>query len=447
MKIKIAVVLLFCLVLRLEAQTNTSNLVIWGGVSGLGEDITNALEVTTGYNHVLVLRNDGTLTNLVYPGGPDVEIPSDSNFVKIASSEFIDMALKSDGTLITWSRFGDFTSVPLDLTNIVSIAAGSYHQMALRVDGTVVSWGYNYSGETNVPVGLSNVVAISAGESFSLALKSNGKVVAWGSGATNVPTTLSNVVAISAGTYHALALRTNRKIVAWGENNYGQMTNLTTLSNVVSIYAGHHFSVVQMTNGSITVRGTGSVTNIPLDLPFVESLSSGSGASNICAVLVNPSKAGRPPTILSMFPVAQTRGIGSAAYMSVIADGFKPLKYRWYFGSTVIPGETNFILGLTNLLLSQSGLYKSVVSNGAGSVTSAPVALNVVLLSEVCVTPTVVLRGEIGATIRIDYIHLYDPTNAWITLDTVQVTNNPQLYFDTSAIGTPSRYYRLIQDP
>jgi hypothetical protein len=37
--------------------------------------------------------------------------------------------------------------------------------------------------------------------------------------------------------------------------------------------------------------------------------------------------------------------------------------------------------------------------------------------------------------------------NAWVTLDTVTLTNESQLYFDTSARGQPQRLYRLIPSP
>ena len=39
------------------------------------------------------------------------------------------------------------------------------------------------------------------------------------------------------------------------------------------------------------------------------------------------------------------------------------------------------------------------------------------------------------------------PTDAWITLTTVTLTNTSQLYFDTSAPGQPERLYRLVPVP
>jgi hypothetical protein len=52
-----------------------------------------------------------------------------------------------------------------------------------------------------------------------------------------------------------------------------------------------------------------------------------------------------------------------------------------------------------------------------------------------------------GAAFRIDYINALGPTNAWTTLTTVTLTNAQQFYSDYSAIGQPSRIYRIVQLP
>ena len=52
-----------------------------------------------------------------------------------------------------------------------------------------------------------------------------------------------------------------------------------------------------------------------------------------------------------------------------------------------------------------------------------------------------------GHSVRLDHINRYGPIDAWVTLDTVTLTNTSQLYFGTSSIGQPARLYRLIQGP
>jgi hypothetical protein len=58
--------------------------------------------------------------------------------------------------------------------------------------------------------------------------------------------------------------------------------------------------------------------------------------------------------------------------------------------------------------------------------------------------PAITLTGTIGHSVRLDYIN---PTDAWVTLATVSLTNTSQLYFDISASGQPPRLYRLVQIP
>ncbi len=59
----------------------------------------------------------------------------------------------------------------------------------------------------------------------------------------------------------------------------------------------------------------------------------------------------------------------------------------------------------------------------------------------------ITLIGSIGDSLRLDYINQIGPTNGWVTLDTVTLTNTSQLYFDTSSIGQPRRLYRIVPGP
>ena len=61
--------------------------------------------------------------------------------------------------------------------------------------------------------------------------------------------------------------------------------------------------------------------------------------------------------------------------------------------------------------------------------------------------PAITLTGNIGGSVRLDYINQFGPIDAWVTLDTVTLTNTSQLYFDVSAWRQPQRLYRLVQVP
>ena len=61
--------------------------------------------------------------------------------------------------------------------------------------------------------------------------------------------------------------------------------------------------------------------------------------------------------------------------------------------------------------------------------------------------PAITLTGSMGHSVRLDYINQFGPTNAWVTLATVTLTNTSQLYFDVSAPGQPPRLYRIVPSP
>ena len=61
--------------------------------------------------------------------------------------------------------------------------------------------------------------------------------------------------------------------------------------------------------------------------------------------------------------------------------------------------------------------------------------------------PAITLTGNIGSSVRVDAINQFGPIDAWVTLDTVTLTNTSQLYFDASAPGQPLRLYRLVPFP
>jgi uncharacterized repeat protein (TIGR03803 family) len=61
--------------------------------------------------------------------------------------------------------------------------------------------------------------------------------------------------------------------------------------------------------------------------------------------------------------------------------------------------------------------------------------------------PAITLTGSVGDKLRLDYINAVGPTDAWVTLDTITLSNPSQLYFDVSAPGQPRRLYRIVPVP
>jgi uncharacterized repeat protein (TIGR03803 family) len=61
--------------------------------------------------------------------------------------------------------------------------------------------------------------------------------------------------------------------------------------------------------------------------------------------------------------------------------------------------------------------------------------------------PAITLTGNVGDSLELDCINQFGPTNAWVMLDTITLTNTSQLYFDVSAVGQSPRLYRMVPVP
>ena len=79
-------------------------------------------------------------------------------------------------------------------------------------------------------------------------------------------------------------------------------------------------------------------------------------------------------------PQSQTAAAGTDVTLSVAAQGTGPLDYQWRLNSLALPGATDASLSLSNIQPPQAGSYTVLVKNLAGSVVSAPAAINVTFL-------------------------------------------------------------------
>jgi len=76
-----------------------------------------------------------------------------------------------------------------------------------------------------------------------------------------------------------------------------------------------------------------------------------------------------PPSI-TIQPQSQTVVQGGATTFSVTAAG-DSLAYQWWLNGATIPDATNLSCNVTNVQPINAGNYQVVVSNPAGSATSA----------------------------------------------------------------------------
>ena len=187
-------------------------------------------------------------------------------------------------------------------------------------------------------------------------------------------------------------------------------------------------------------NGIGVTTNPYLDLANVQPAQAGA----YTVVVTNLAGAATSaPALLSVIPpvertivpaVGLTGGTGSLLHLEY-ADSLAPPAAPW-------SSLTNVTLGVGPQLcfdLSQPSppqrFYRAWQTNGPQP------ALDMSQATEIP------LSGTVGSSVRIDYINRFGPTNAWVTLDTVVLTNTTQAYFDVTMFRQPTRLYRLVPVP
>ncbi len=470
----------------------------WGydvyGQTNVPATATNIIAVAVDQiqgTYTLALRNDGTVIG--WGGGYGTNIPSSvTNVVAIAAGGMLGVALRADGSVVSWGA-PSATNIPPAATNIIAISAGSQGFLALRDDGTVIGCGSGLCA--SVPPDATNVVQIAAGWATCLALRADGSVLGWGNWyyppSNRLPTngvaiaasyapwmvllpdhtiqsfgyyTLSdgpnpflspedatNVVAIRVSKKGCLALRADDTLLHWGLNQSGDRLAYESApgaaSNLTMMACGYEHSIGLRSDGSVAAWGYNSYgqTNVP---PWLSSntVAVACGGSFSLAIATDNYPTFPPPRS-TRNPRSQTVSVGSTLVLSVRALGAY-LSYQWYLnGTNAIPGATYDFLPLPDIRLAQSGVYTAVVSNPAGSATSTPAVITVTPALDVKAVPAITLVGDVGSTLRLEYINAIGATNEWVTLAILTLTNTSQLYLDFSAMGQPQRLYRAIQLP
>jgi hypothetical protein len=95
-----------------------------------------------------------------------------------------------------------------------------------------------------------------------------------------------------------------------------------------------------------------------------------------------------PPGI-TLDPTNVTAIQGSSAAITAVVTGTAPLGYQWFFNATnTVEMATNSTLTLTNVVPFNAGAYSLVVTNVAGSATSAVAVLTVLVPPSFTMQPT-----------------------------------------------------------
>ncbi len=245
--------------------SGTGTVVAWGrddfGQATVPADLGKCLAIDAGgWGTTVVIKQDRTVqvigVNWYYPEtsvvpanlGPCREVAHGANHI---------MAVRDDGTVRVWGGGAGAVAPPSDVINPTHVACGGAHNLALLPDGTVRAWGLNDHGQANVPTNQS-AIAIGAGQGHSLLVSPDGTVHAYGwndAGQSTPPSGLNGITELDGGFRHTVALRSDGAVFCWGSNSHGQCDVPSTVVLATDVTAGGKHSVALLADGSVVCWG------------------------------------------------------------------------------------------------------------------------------------------------------------------------------------------------
>ena len=153
------------------------------------------------------------------------------------------------------------------------------------------------------------------------------------------------------------------------------------------------------------------------------------------------------PPIIVQQPSGLSVTPGTPVTLRVIATGPGRLTYHWQRDGQDLIGQTNAILNLASAATSDRGEYRVRVTNGEGTVTSAPAQLNVLEGTRILSlrrTGSGTAELTFGTIPKQRYFVEFQnvPGTAWTALPSVVGTGGVMTVIDPAA-GSNTRFYRV----
>lgn len=209
--------------------------------SVLGTLCQDALAVSTGDAHVLVLQNDGTARAFGENGQGQCgeEDKPITGAIAVAAGGQHSVVLLEDGTV---RAFGDNSAGQCDVSdwkNVIAVTAGARHTAALLSDGTLVAAGSNESGQCAV-TGYTDVVAVEAGDYATAMIFRDGTVAVEGNITLETYDCRSweEVVEIRVGNAHMIGLTVSGRVLFAGDPDYEGADDVDSWTRVRTVACG-----------------------------------------------------------------------------------------------------------------------------------------------------------------------------------------------------------------
>ena len=324
---------------------------------------------------------------------------------------------RKDGAAISGA-----TSATLSLSNVQSATVGSYSVMVTNNAGFVASNAVALS--VNVPPAIllqpssqgvttgavaTFTVSASGTAPFSYQWRKDGIAV---SGATNGILAVTGVSSTDVGSYSVTVTNAAGSISSNGA---------TLTVNTPPTISTHPISQTALPGATVTLSvvagGTaplsyqwhrdgvtlGGATNATLTLSNVQSSDAGRYTVTVTNAAGSISSNGATLTInilppaISTQPFSQNAVAGAAVTFTAAASGTAPLSYQWRRDGATLTGATNATLILGNVQSTDAGTYAVTITNAAGSSTSIPATLSVILpgrLINLSVLTAIAMAGD-----------------------------------------------------
>jgi len=356
--------------------------------TAVGQSVSVTLPVT-GANATLRIISQATYGSVGLVGKVATYFPI-PGFVGIDTFTFAAYDGSKNSALATGTITvsGSAPVAPVITTQPVSqtVAFGSAVSFTVTATGTAplsYQWqkdGVNLTGANSPTLTLAGVTSASAGGYRSVVSNVGGSATSATATLTVGPAPISPTITlqpvsrtVATGTtvvFTVAATGTAPLSYQWKKDNViivGANSATLTLSSVTTADAGTYAVVVSNIAGSVT--------------------------SAYALLTVNPVPVA--PSI-TLQPVSQTVPAGETVTFTVAAVGTAPLSYQWQRNGVNLAGATSAALTLPSVTSADAGDYRALVSNVAGSVTSATATLTVTVA-----TPTISITSPTdGATYR-----------------------------------------------
>lgn len=364
-----------------------------------------------------------------------VAAPTANNLWSVAAGGGTFIAVGENGTILSSADGLAWTQQESGTTAwLVGVAFGDGHFTAVGDHGTIltptdgVGWTPRTSGTTQRLNGVARGVDrwLAVGEASTVLSSVDG--VTW----TVAPESKDSWFPVPAGWLHGLCFGYGQFVATGQHGNIAttadavwlQDRSVPTAANLEGVTYGRHQFVAVADDGVVLtsadgVEWRGHAVPKPLraltvfNEQYVAAASDGTIATSPDAIAwtVRPTNntqmltavAGGPGVVVAVgvagtilrstaesvrpslvsAPADRQDTIGSTVALRVLADGGGPFSYQWTHDDQPMAGATTDTLVLPSATTADAGVYRATVSNGAGSITSAPAHLEIVPAADI----------------------------------------------------------------